>query len=128
MFGRKKEGFPKVTKVDTIISPDAQFKGIITTKGTIRIDGILDGGIDHAEGVIIGDSGEVKGDINAQNVVIGGKVEGNIASSSFIEVLPQAKIQGDLKTSKLSISEGAFFQGNCQMTKEQEVPEYEPEV
>lgn len=107
----------KFKKIETIISHHTEFNGIISSKGSLRIDGILDGTIEHADGIIIGETGIIKGDINAQNIVIGGKITGNIFASETIEILDSAQVYGDINSSTLSIAEGAIFEGNCIMTK-----------
>jgi cytoskeletal protein CcmA (bactofilin family) len=57
------------------------------------------------------------GDITAATVTIAGKVKGNIVANESLELLPKAQILGDLHTAKLMISDGATFEGNCQMLK-----------
>jgi len=125
MFG-KKEQVGKVGKIDTLIGQDAEIKGTIFTKGTVRIDGSVDGGVTNAEAVVVGEDGKVKGDINAQTVVVGGKIAGNIIASASIEMLPHSRVEGDINAPQLYIAEGAIFEGNCVMTKRQE-EETEPE-
>lgn len=119
MFGKKEE-VGKVGKVDTLIGQGAEIKGTISTKGTLRIDGNIDGGVTNAEAVIVGEDGKVKGDINAQTVVIGGRITGNIIASASIEMLPQSQVKGDISAPQLYIAEGAIFEGNCVMSKNQE--------
>ena len=119
MFGKKEE-VGKVGKVDTLIGPDAEIKGTISTKGTLRIDGSIDGGVTNAEAVVVGEDGKVKGDINAQTVVVGGKIAGNIIASANIEMLPHSQVKGNINAPQLYIAEGAIFEGNCIMSKRQE--------
>jgi len=117
MFGKSKDhgGSP----METIIGTGTLFQGTLASKGSIRIDGKVEGSITEADCVVIGESGDVQGDIHAQSVVVGGKVTGNI-SASIIEVLSAAAIHGDLRTTALAISEGANFEGNCTMIKEKQ--------
>jgi len=119
MFGKKEE-VGKVGKVDTLIGPDAEIRGTISTKGTLRIDGSVDGGVANAEAVVIGEDGKVKGDVNAQTVVVEGKISGNIIASASIEMLPHSQVNGDINAPQLYIAEGAIFEGNCVMSKRQE--------
>ena len=107
-------------KVETLIGLETHFHGTISTKGMLRVDGKIDGGINEAAEVIIGNEGQIKGDISALNIVVGGKVTGNLSASSTIELLPTAHVYGDIRTPQLLISEGAVFEGNCVMTTERE--------
>lgn len=118
MFGKQnQQSIEKFKKIETLISHNTEFKGIISSKGSLRIDGIFEGTIEHADGVIIGETGIIKGDINAQNVVTGGKINGNITAAETIEILPTGQMYGDINSATLSISEGAIFEGNCTMSK-----------
>ena len=107
-------------RAETLVGTDTVFQGTISTKGMLRIDGKVDGGINDAAELIIGQGGEVQGDIFAKIIIIGGKVTGNISAGKNIEILPKAQIYGDIRTPQLSIAEGAVFEGNCVMTTEKE--------
>jgi len=120
MFGKKQEEKEKIRKVETFISQHTEIKGIINSKGSLRLEGVFEGTIEYAEGVILGETGSVKGDINAQNAIIGGKITGNITVSESIEILSNAQVYGDIKSNTLSIAEGAVFEGNCTMTRTKE--------
>jgi len=113
--GKKKSVFGKV---ETLISQDTTIDGIIEASGTIRVDGTVKGGIHNAEGVIIGDTGIVEGDIKGLGVSLAGKVKGNVYAESILELLPGSTLIGDIETGQLSISEGAHFDGVCSMIEE----------
>lgn len=112
-------------KIETLVSQDTKIEGIIEATGTLRIDGTVIGGIQKADGVIIGESGFVEGDINSKGVSLAGKVHGNIHSELVLELLNGSVVRGDIQTSHLSIAEGAHFDGSCTMIKEEE-PEVVP--
>ena len=115
MFGKENaEG-----KLETIIGPETVLQGTIRTKGSVRIDGKLEGGVLEAQGVIIGEEGEVQGDITAKNVTVGGKVTGNMTVEHFLEIKTKSQVFGDINTALLSIGEGSVFEGHCVMSTEQ---------
>lgn len=116
MFNKKNLNIPK--EIETIIGEGTFFQGSIKSKGSIRIDGRLEGNIIEAAQVIIGSKGYVQGDITAQSVIIGGKVNGNVTALENIELQPGSQLLGDIHTSTLSIGEGAVFEGHCMMTSE----------
>lgn len=116
MFGKKETSTPK--EIETIIGENTVFQGTIKTKGSIRIDGRLEGNIIEAAQVIIGAKGFVQGDITANSVIIGGRVTGNVTALEGIELKPGAQLLGDIHTSTLAIGEGAIFEGHCVMTSE----------
>lgn len=113
MFGKKTP--LQTDKVATIIGEEAYFQGTLTVKGSLRIDGQVEGNISDGLTIIIGEKGRVKGDICAENVVIAGSVTGNVAAVNQIELLSQGRLEGDLRTPRLSIEEGATFEGRAAM-------------
>ena len=118
MFG-KNNSTNGASRMETVIGADTVIQGTVSSKGSIRVDGKIEGGITEADSVVIGETGDVQGDVTARVVVIGGKVIGNISAAN-IEILTQAAIHGDIKTAALAISDGASFEGNCTMTKEKQ--------
>ncbi len=101
-------------KLESVLGPDTEVHGPIHCRGSLRIDGRVEGSV-SAQAVTIGENALVQGDIRAKSVVVGGKVKGNITAET-IEIKLRSQITGDLKTRHISIAEGAVFDGNCSMT------------
>ena len=116
MFGRS------ATKLETVIGPDSTVKGEMVVRGTVRIDGNLEGDI-RADWVIVGETGRIRGNVRARAIVVGGRVDGNIEGSEIVELKDKAQVVGEICTAKLSISEGALFEGQSSMKKRKEAPE-----
>ncbi|MGA7827034.1 MAG: polymer-forming cytoskeletal protein [Geobacteraceae bacterium] len=123
MFGKKQP------RLETIIGPESKLVGELHTKGTVRIDGVLEGNV-RAEWVIIGEKGSIAGDVTAQGTVVGGKVVGNIRSSDVVEIKQKGEVTGEISTSNLIIMEGAVFEGHSYMqrTRAIECQSLEPEL
>jgi Integral membrane protein CcmA involved in cell shape determination len=111
----KKNSKSLLEAVETLIGANAVFEGNLKTDGTIRIDGKFIGNVEQAAGVLIGAEAVIEGNINAEIVMLGGTVKGNITATDGIEILPKAKMVGDIKTNILTIAEGAFFEGKSLM-------------
>lgn len=109
MFGKN----PK--KLESIIGADSEFKGELSVKGTVRVDGFLEGEI-RAGWVIVGESGRIKGNITSRGTIVGGKVEGNIHANEIVELKPDSSVTGEIRYGKLAVSEGAVFVGYSLMT------------
>lgn len=93
----------------------SRVSGHLSFQGSARIDGTVDGDI-HCQGTLtIGESAEVKARITAQAAIIYGKVEGNVSAREKIELIAPARLVGDIETSRLIITEGVFFEGDCSM-------------
>lgn len=119
MFGRKKsEAFSE--QVETLIGHTTALKGSLTSSGALRIDGKFEGDIATTADLIVGDAGQVIATISAKNAMIAGAVTGNMDVNDKLELLPSAKVIGDLKVGTLIIGEGAVFKGNCEMRQSAE--------
>ncbi|MBI3298225.1 MAG: polymer-forming cytoskeletal protein [Elusimicrobia bacterium] len=103
--------------VTTVIGSEAYFQGALTVRGSLRVDGEVEGNILEAQTVIIGPKGRVRGDICAEHVVIAGSVSGEVAASSQLELKAGGRVVGDIRTPKLTIDDGAVFEGRCAMTE-----------
>jgi cytoskeletal protein CcmA (bactofilin family) len=105
-------------KLESLIGANSTFKGDIDTKGTLRIDGSLEGNV-HADWIIVGEQAQIKGDITARGIVVGGKIEGNLKAKEIVEIKSKGKVVGDINTSKLTVIEGGVFDGRSSMVKEE---------
>ena len=120
MFGYKGKSVNTMGQMETVIGKDTTFKGNISSKGTIRIDGQFEGDINTAGDVIVGDNASITAQITANNATIAGTVHGHIDVVEKLELMPSAKLHGNIKVGVLAISEGAVFKGSCEMRKEVE--------
>ena len=117
MFKGKKEEQPvsKTETIGTLIGQGTVFKGTLTTKETVRIDGLIKGEIHSEEHLIIGETGRIEGNITSQSVLNAGYIHGNVTIDERLEITSTGVIIGDIVTNALIVEEGASFKGNCQM-------------
>lgn len=106
----------KQSPLETLIGEDSHFRGDLTSKRVVRIDGLIEGNV-QADSLIIGKTGSVKGDIFVRDVDVNGSVEGTIKAKEFVEIRPEGAVDGDIHSVKLIISEGAHFAGHSYMQK-----------
>ncbi len=105
-------------KLESFVGVNSHFKGDIKTKGTLRIDGTVEGNIE-TDWLILGETAHLKGDATARGIIIGGRVDGNIKAKEIIEMKSKGQVIGEITTSKLSIAEGALFEGRSSMHREE---------
>ena len=118
MFGKSKEasyGTETKAKIGTIIGEGAVFDGNLSAPDSMRIDGTINGNCRCEKELIIGPSGQIRGNIAAQNVVISGEVTGDLSVHGKLELLSTGKIVGDIAAKSLVIDEDAYFDGRCTM-------------
>ena len=98
---------------ETVIGPDARFKGELEFDKGVRIQGHFEGRITTKGNLHVTDTGRLKADIEAGNVKIEGQVKGNLHATGKVLLQSSAKLEGDLQTARLEVAEGAVFVGHC---------------
>ena len=83
----------------------------------LQLDGRFDGEIRGEGTLVIGESGSVKGEVDAGSVVVGGHVEGHISSKKRTEIQEKGEVYGDLFTTAIAINEGGILHGRCKMKR-----------
>ena len=116
MFGRSS------AKLETVIGADSTITGELAIQGTVRVDGSVEGDI-RADWVIVGETGRVRGNVQTRMMVVGGRIDGNIVASEIVELKDKAQIFGEICTAKLTVSEGALFDGQSSMKRKKETSE-----
>jgi len=108
------------TKNDSLLSVDASFSGSINFKSFLRIDGKFEGEISSKGTLFVGRTGVVKAAIKVGNMIVEGKIQGNVTATDKVDLRQSAQLMGDIKASKLSIAEGVSFVGNCDVNPSNE--------
>jgi cytoskeletal protein CcmA (bactofilin family) len=113
MFAKKKEMLSD-SKIATIISEGCFIEGKITADGSVRIDGEITGDVHVKQGVILGTSGKIIGNVHAAELIVFGSLQGNIQTES-LEMKQTGKIIGDITTNQMSMELGAKHNGRVAM-------------
>ncbi len=113
-------------KLESLIGANTEFEGELRVKGTLRVDGQVDGRL-NAEWVILSETALVKGEVTAKKIIVGGRMEGNLRAQEVVEIKAKGRVLGDIITNKLSVKEGGEFNGKIEMKEsEKKVLEFEP--
>jgi len=99
-----------------LIAQETTIVGDIITKGNIRIEGKVEGGLKSQNKIVIGDSAYVTGDIHALEAEVSGHIDGEIHCTGTLYLKKSSFINGDIFATKLIIENGAIFNGKCNMT------------
>ena len=94
----------------TIIAQGTRIKGEINTDCRLHIDGEFEGNIHSKDSVMVGKSGVVRGDVNANALIVSGRFIGNV-TSNMIEIKPQGRVEGTVVTSEFVIERKGVFMG-----------------
>ena len=93
-------------------------KGEVTGSESLYIDGKVDGSINlPGNRVTVGRNGQVTANITAREIVVLGKVRGNVNASDRVDIRSEGSLSGDVVAQRISIEDGAFFKGGIDIRK-----------
>ncbi|MGI9101319.1 MAG: bactofilin family protein [Terriglobales bacterium] len=93
-------------------------KGEVTGSESLYIDGRVEGSINlPGNRVTVGRNGVVNANINAREIVVTGKVRGNLVASDRVDIRNEGSLTGDVIAQRISIEDGAFFKGGIDIRK-----------
>ena len=115
--GRNKDAMEQNEKS---IEINAQMQGTLSFKDPVnlKINGNFNGTLESRGTLSIGNTAFVEAHITGENIIIAGKVRGDIIAKRMLVLMPTAILTGNISTPKLNIVEGAIFQGKCQMVED----------
>jgi len=102
-------------------------KGEVTGSESLYIDGRVEGSINLAGNrVTVGRNGVVAANITAREIVVLGKVRGNLTASDRVDIRSDGSLTGDVVAARISIEDGAFFKGGIDIRKAGQQPGQKP--
>lgn len=109
-----KDGIPTF-EVENTIGTGTRVLGDIRGPGGVRIDGTVEGAVEVDGPVVIGEGGTVEGGIRGRDVVVLGKVRGDVHAGGHLEIGPKGKIAGDVTMESFRMHKGGVFRGTSKM-------------
>ena len=100
---------------DSVLGPTLRFKGELTAEEDLLILGSVEGSIKHTARLTVGEQGSVKADIEAANIAVDGKVQGDLFGSESVSVRASANLTGNIYSPTVTLVEGARFKGHIDM-------------
>lgn len=98
------------------VGKSVSIKGELSGREDLFLDGKLEGSIQLSESSLtIGPNGNVRANVSAKDVTIAGTLEGNVAAGGRTEIRKTAVVNGDVRTRRIAIEEGAFFKGKLEI-------------
>jgi len=100
------------------ISKGLSIKGEITGTESLFIDGKVEGSINiPGNRVTVGKNGVVSASISAREIVVLGKLKGNVTATDRVDIRAEGALTGDVAAARISIEDGAFFKGGIDIRK-----------
>ena len=109
---------PTASGEQATIGKSLVVKGEVTGSESLYIDGKVEGSINlPGNRVTVGRNGQVTANITAREIVVLGKVRGNVNASDRVDIRSEGSLSGDVVAQRISIEDGAFFKGGIDIRK-----------
>jgi len=108
-------------ELNGFLDSGSRMEGELSFDTTFRVDGKLTGKVVSDGNLIVGEGGEIDGEIRVGQIFISGTVRGEIHAARRVQVAANGKAFADLHTPSLVIEDGALFEGRCSMSRESRV-------
>ncbi|HEX7480948.1 MAG TPA: polymer-forming cytoskeletal protein [Polyangiales bacterium] len=125
MFGSKASSAAEVT----VIGRGAVIEGTIRAQGRIQVDGKVEGSLLVQGQVSVGPTGSVVGEVVADELVVGGRLEGKVTARTHLHVVSGGSVQGQAHYASLQVDRGGVLHGTTtQGDAEVEAASAKPEL
>ena len=101
--------------VVSIVGPGMKIVGDCSSDGTIRVEGHVEGSVNAAKSVVVGEKGTVLGDVATQDAIVAGRVEGSIRADSRVELQSTCQVKGNIESRRIKLDEGGRVDGQLKM-------------
>jgi cytoskeletal protein CcmA (bactofilin family) len=99
----------------SVFGPTLRFKGELRAQEDLKVEGRIEGTIQHQQRVVVGAKGEVVATVTAAAIDVDGRVQGDMHAKKSVKVSSSAVVRGNIKAPSVSITEGANFNGSVSM-------------
>ena len=98
----------------TLVEAGTRFEGLVAFRGAVRVEGLIVGQIVAVGALWLGQQGELRGRIEADEVTIEGSCDGEIEARHRIELLPGSRVRGRMVAPLVVMADGSLFDGEIQ--------------
>jgi cytoskeletal protein CcmA (bactofilin family) len=95
----------------------SHIQGELAFEATFRVDGKITGKVTSPGSLVVGDGGEIDGEVRVAQVFVSGTLRGRVEAER-LQIAPDGRVFADVATRSLVIEDGAVFEGRCTMTRE----------
>lgn len=99
----------------TVVGKSITIKGELSGEEDVKIEGRVEGKVVVKRNLLVGQTGMIEADIEAENISIAGTVIGNLKAGNKVEIVSTGRMTGDIKAPRVIVAEGAHFKGNVDM-------------
>ena len=119
---------PRAVDVATI-GKSVVVRGELSGSEDLYVDGEVEGSISlRGQSLTIGPNGRVRANLEARNVIVHGRVDGNVNASDRVDLRKSASLTGDIATARVAIEDGAYFKGTIDIQKAEPAAPVQPKA
>jgi len=115
MWGNKKKP-GRTAQIDSLIGQNTEIRGDIVFVGGLHVDGSVKGSVIAEEGeeslLTLSERGTIEGEVKVPNIVVNGRVVGDVHASGHVELAAQARVDGNVYYNLIEMAMGAEVNGN----------------
>ena len=100
------------------VDAGTRFRGELEFETTFRVEGRVEGTVVSNGTLVVGEGGDVEGEVRVGQIYISGTVRGTVKASRKIQLCAEGKAFADLETPSLVIEDGGIFDGRCTMAQD----------
>ena len=108
----------KASDLNGFLDNGSHVHGELRFETSFRVDGRFTGTVITDGDLIVGEGGEVEGDLQVGQIFVSGTVRGSVRAARRIQISPTGKLLAEIDTPSLVVEDGAFFEGRCSMSRE----------
>jgi cytoskeletal protein CcmA (bactofilin family) len=109
----------KPSDLNGFLDSGSHVHGELRFDTSFRVDGKFTGTVLSEGDLIVGEGGEVEGELSVGQIFVSGTVRGSVRAARRIQVAPSGKLYAEIDTPSLVIEDGAFFEGQCSMSRDE---------
>ena len=100
----------------SVIDRNSVFDGTFNTSRDLRVEGEVKGTIDCKGTLFVAEGATVGAKVEAENITVAGDLNGDIHCRGRLQIMPSGRVRGKVNTQTLVINEGAYYEGQLEMT------------
>jgi cytoskeletal protein CcmA (bactofilin family) len=116
-WGDKKQSSSRqaAEEIANLLEASTLVRGDLKSDRGFRVDGRIEGSVESAAAIVIGERGHVTGDVRGSDVIVVGRVDGNIRANGHLDIRASGVVIGDVTATSFRIETGGVFRGTSRM-------------
>ena len=108
--------------MQTRLDPTSRFKGTVTAKDDLLIEGVVVGGVHSSARIVVAQGARVQGPVSGREVEVAGTVDGDVRAQGRLHLAATGKIHGDVQAAHLTVEDGGVLHGKVLADVSEEIP------